>query len=122
MFITCTHAHTDVLLGDSQKLSRVMSEWSETTVVGAIQFIIQQKSYDYLESESEPRSGLVRVYHQLYGDYESYLSYIVTPSTEAGQLLQMAVVRLSPSEATDNYQLVLKTGTRGNFLSPYDYV
>ena len=105
---------TDLLLGDSQRLSQLMSEWSGTTVVAAIQFVVRLKSFDDREPEFGARSsGLVRVYHQLYGDYESYLSFIVTPATEAGQLLQQAVVQLSLSEDEDNFQLVLKTGTRG---------
>ena len=90
-----------------------MSEWSGTIEVAAIQFVVRLKSFDDHEPEFGVRSGLVRVYHQLYGDYESYLSFIVTPATEASQLLQQAVVQLSLSEDVDNFQLVLKTGTRG---------
>jgi hypothetical protein len=58
-------------------------------------------------------SGLVRVYHRLYGDYESYLSYIVTPATEASQVLQQAMAQLSTSDDPDCFELVMKTGTRG---------
>ena len=58
-------------------------------------------------------SGLVRVYHRLYGDYESYLSYIVTPATEASQMLQQAVAQLSSNDDPGSFELVLKTGTRG---------
>ena len=65
------------------------------------------------ELEEAGGSGLVRVYHQLYGDYESYLSYIVTPVTEASQILQQAVTQLSPSDDPDSFELVLKTGNRG---------
>lgn len=114
--MTCICVPTDLLLGDSQRLSQLMSEWSGTTVVGAIQFVIRLKSFDHREPEFGASSGLVRVYHQLYGDWESYFCFIVTPTTEASQLLQQAVVQLSSSEDVDNFQLVLKTGTRGKTL------
>ena len=111
---------TDMLLGDSQRLSQLMSEWSGTTVAAAIQFVVCLKSFNDHEPEFGARSsGLVRVYHQLYGDYETYLSFIVTPATEASQLLQQTVVQLAPSEDVDDFQLVLKTGTRGKTRITY---
>lgn len=111
-----------MLLGDAQQLSQTMSEWDKKTSVAGIQFVVRLKSSsssanttttpDPLELEGAG-SGLVRVYHQLYGDYESYLSYIVTPLTEASQLLEQAVAQLSSREDISHFQLVLKTGTKG---------
>ena len=85
---------------------------------GTIQFAIRLKPIEPLELEAA-RSGLIRVYHQLYGDYESYLSFIVLPSTEAKQILEMSVAQLSQSDDPDTFQLVLKTGSRGeNLFAP----
>ena len=106
--------HADALLGETQRLSDVMSNWSEKTAPDNVQFVIRPKARtEPIKSDESARSGLVRVYHRLYGDYESYLSYIVTPQTEASQLLQQAIAQLSPSDDPRDYQLVLKSGTRG---------
>ena len=115
-----TH-HTDVLLGDCHRLSQVLSEWSEKTSIASIQFVIQPNPIDPHDTDCA-RSGLLRVYHQLYGDYESYLSFIVTPSTEASQLLEQAVTQLSPGEDLGDFQLMLKTGTRGIYTSHLHYI
>ena len=103
----------DMLLGESQRLSHVLSDWREKTTVGSIQFAVQPKPVVDPHKLEAARSGLVRVYHRLYGDYESYLSYIVTPVTEASQILQQAVAQLSPNDDPDRFELVLKTGIRG---------
>lgn len=105
--------HSDMLLGESQQLSHVLTEWRKKTAIGSIQFAVRPKpAVDPHELEAGG-SGLVRVYHRLYGDYESYLSYIVTPATEASQILQQAIAQLSTDDDTDHFELVLKTGSRG---------
>ena len=104
--------HTDIALGETQQLSQILSNWSEKTSPGGMQFVVRPKSTKSPESE-DSKTGLVRVYHRLYGDYESYLSYIVTPLTDASQLLQQAVMQLSPSGDHQDYQLLLRDGARG---------
>ena len=105
--------YSDTLLGETQRLSHVLSDWREKTAIGSIQFIVRPKPVVDPSELEAAGSGLVRVYHRLYGDYESYLSYIVTPATEASQVLQQAIEQLSTNDDPDHFELVLKTGTKG---------
>ena len=102
-----------MLLGESQQLSHVLSGWRQQTSVESIQFAVRLKPIVDPHDLEAAGSGLVRVYHKLYGDYESYLGYIVTPVTEVSQVMEQAVVQLSPSENPGSFELVLKTGTIG---------
>ena len=115
--------HLDMLLGESQQLSHVLSAWREKTSVESIQFAVRPKSIVDPRDIEAAGSGLVRVYHNLYGDYESYMGYIVTPVTEVSQVVQQAVVQLSPSENQGSFELVLKNGTSGKAtLSVCSYI
>ena len=54
--------------------------------------------------------GLLRVYHWLGGDYESFHSVIVTPSMCCSDVVQMAVGRY-PSERPEAFDLVERTAS-----------
>lgn len=65
-------------------------------------------------------SALVRVYHNLDGDLQSFQSLIVTPSMTARDLLQVAVARAAPRESPEGFSLVLKTPTSAGGNAPCD--
>ena len=119
-YVYYIYTYLDVLLRESQRLSHVLSDWREKTAVGSIQFAVRPKPVMDPRDLEAAGSGLVRVYHRLYGDYESYLSYIVTPATEASQILQQAVAQLSTNGDPDSFELVLKTGTRGIYSQCFE--
>ena len=66
-------------------------------------------------------SRLLRVYHRLDGDFQSFQSLIVTPSMRCSDILQVAVGRVSPGEQPEAFDLVEKTAVgEGECVGMYD--
>ena len=66
-------------------------------------------------------SRLLRVYHRLDGDFQSFQSLIVTPSMCCSDILQVAVGRVSPREQPEAFDLVEKTAVgEGECVGMYD--
>lgn len=80
---------------------------SQVVVSEGNRFIIRPRP---VERES---SGLIRVYHKLDGDYQSFQSLIVNPDTTGRDVVQVAVTRLSLVESPEAFQLVQKTSRGG---------
>lgn len=81
------------LLHDEERPTDVLVSWRSSKENS--KFILQLRT-----------SGLIRVYDGLGAGYQSFQSVIVSPSMTCGDVLQIVVPRLAPSESTEQFQLV----------------
>ena len=97
----CVHSSfTEQILRDEEQPSEVHASWKEREE--NVQFLLRERT-----------SGLVRVHHQLGGDYQSFQSLIITPTMTCQDVLQLATGRLAPGEGTGDFVLVLRTAQGG---------
>lgn len=92
---SCRFALTEQLLRDEDRPVQNLARWQ---MVG-VRFHLRLRT-----------RGLLRVYHWLGGDYESFQSVIVTPSMCCNDLVQMAVGRY-PGERLESFELVERTAS-----------
>ena len=71
------------------------------------------------KSTPPPATGLVRVYHQIDQNFETFQSLIISPGMTTSDVIQLALARMTLDEShemsCDQFELVQKTAEGGAY-------